>query len=254
MANTLETGARKFALQTIFGMKSLKQPNFLGSLLRQTTAYRNPIGNATNRNACPDGIKIKGQDLRTIEAFGLQLEQLLKTAEGVKTSSVFADRIVGKPYLLLDIDREQLARYGITVEKVQQTIAIAVGGMPLTQTVEGRERYTIQVRYPRALRDTPEDLKTIYIPVSKGQPVPLSELVNIRYEQGPQVIKSEDTFLVGYVLFDKLEGFAEVNVVENAQAVIQANINSGALSVPKGINYAFTGTYENQLRAEKHCP
>ena len=199
----------------------------------------------------PMGIKIKGQDLRTIEAFGLQLEQLLKTAEGVKTSSVFADRIVGKPYLLLDIDREQLARYGITVEKVQQTIAIAVGGMPLTQTVEGRERYTIRVRYPRALRDTPEDLKTIYIPVSKGQPVPLSELVTIRYEQGPQVIKSEDTFLVGYVLFDKLEGFAEVNVVENAQAVIQANINSGALSVPKGINYAFTGTYENQLRAEK---
>jgi Cu(I)/Ag(I) efflux system membrane protein CusA/SilA len=89
------------------------------------------------------------------------------------------------------------------------------------------------------------------VPVEKGSPVPLSELATIRYEQGPQVIKSEDTFLVGYVLFDKLDGFAEVNVVENAQALIQHKINNGELTVPKGISYKFTGTYENQLRAEK---
>ncbi|NAY90787.1 cation transporter [Muricauda sp. JGD-17] len=199
----------------------------------------------------PMGIKVKGQDLKEIEAFGLQLEDILKTAEGVKQQAVFADRIVGKPYLLIDIDREKLARYGITVEAVQRVISIAVGGMPLTQTVEGRERYAVRVRYPRELRNNPDDLKSIYVPVSKGSPVPLSELVTIRYEQGPQVIKSEDTFLVGYVLFDKLDGFAEVNVVENAQAAIQGKIDSGELTVPKGINYAFTGTYENQLRAEK---
>ncbi|MGX1929383.1 efflux RND transporter permease subunit [Flagellimonas sp. 2504JD4-2] len=199
----------------------------------------------------PMGIKVKGQDLKEIEAFGLQLEDILKTAEGVKEQAVFADRIVGKPYLLIDIDREKLARYGVTVEAVQRVISIAVGGMPLTQTVEGRERYAVRVRYPRELRNNPDDLKNIYVPVSKGSPVPLSELVNIRYEQGPQVIKSEDTFLVGYVLFDKLDGFAEVNVVENAQAAIQAEIDSGELTVPKGINYAFTGTYENQLRAER---
>ncbi len=199
----------------------------------------------------PMGIKVKGQDLKEIEAFGLQLEDILKTAEGVKEQAVFADRIVGKPYLLIDIDREKLARYGVTVEDVQKVISIAVGGMPLTQTVEGRERYAVRVRYPRELRNNPDDLKSIYVPVSKGSPVPLDELVNIRYEQGPQVIKSEDTFLVGYVLFDKLDGFAEVNVVENAQAAIQAKIESGELTVPKGINYAFTGTYENQLRAEK---
>ncbi|WP_190808917.1 efflux RND transporter permease subunit [Flagellimonas sp. S3867] len=199
----------------------------------------------------PMGIKVKGQDLKEIEAFGLQLEDILKTAEGVKEQAVFADRIVGKPYLLIDIDREKLARYGVTVEDVQKVISIAVGGMPLTQTVEGRERYAVRVRYPRELRNNPDDLKSIYVPVSKGSPVPLDELVNIRYEQGPQVIKSEDTFLVGYVLFDKLDGFAEVNVVENAQAAIQAKIENGELAVPKGINYAFTGTYENQLRAEK---
>ena len=87
--------------------------------------------------------------------------------------------------------------------------------------------------------------------MAQGSPVPLSELVSIRYEKGPQVIKSEDTFLVGYVLFDKLEGYAEVDVVENAQAIIRDKINRGALIVPKGISYAFTGTYENQIRAEK---
>jgi len=199
----------------------------------------------------PMGIKVKGQNLRQIEAFGIELENILKEAEGVKDEAVFADRIVGKPYLLIDIDREALVRYGIQIEDVQQVLEVAVGGMVLTQTVEGRERYGVRVRYPRELRDNPTDIKNIYVPVAKGSPVPLSELVNIRYEKGPQVIKSEDTFLVGYVLFDKLDGYAEVNVVENAQTLIQQKIDNGELVVPNGINYKFTGTYENQLRAEK---
>ncbi len=199
----------------------------------------------------PMGIKIKGQGLKQIEAFGIQLENILKEAEGVKDEAVFADRIVGKPYLLIDIDREKIARYGVSIEKVQNVLKVAVGGMVLTQTVEGRERYGIRVRYPRELRDNPTDLEQIYVPVEKGSPVPLKEVASIRYEQGPQVIKSEDTFLVGYVLFDKLDGFAEVNVVENAQALIQSKIDSGELIIPHGISYKFTGTYENQLRAEK---
>ncbi|MFL0354347.1 efflux RND transporter permease subunit [Xanthomarina sp. GH4-25] len=199
----------------------------------------------------PMGIKVKGQDLKQIEAFGIELEEILKQAEGVKHEAVFADRIVGKPYLLIDIDREKIARYGISIQDVQNVLQVAVGGMVLTQTVEGRERYGVRVRYPRELRGNPSDLEQIYIPVEKGSPVPLSELASIRYEQGPQVIKSEDTFLVGYVLFDKLDGFAEVNVVESAQALIKERIASGDLIVPKGINYQFTGTYENQLRAEK---
>ena len=199
----------------------------------------------------PMGIKVKGQDLKQIEAFGIQLEGILKQTEGVKEDAVFADRIVGKPYLLIDIDREKIARYGISIEDVQNVLNVAVGGMVLTQTVEGRERYGVRVRYPRELRANPTDLQHIYIPVENGIPVPLSELATIRYEQGPQVIKSEDTFLVGYVLFDKLDGFAEVNVVENAQALIQQKIDTGELIVPPGINYKFTGTYENQIRAEK---
>ena len=199
----------------------------------------------------PMGIKVKGQQLEQIEAFGLQLEQVLKGVEGVKEQAVFADRIIGKPYLIIDIDREKLARYGITIEEVQGILSIAVGGSPLTQTVEGRERYSVRVRYPRELRDNPEDLKKIYVPAAQGSPVPLGDLVEIRYEQGPQVIKSEDSFLVGYVLFDKLDGYAEVNVVERAQEVILERIRAGELIVPDGISYSFTGTYENQVRAEK---
>ncbi|AVI51661.1 cation transporter [Pukyongia salina] len=199
----------------------------------------------------PMGIKVKGQDLKQIEAFGVQLENIIKQAEGVKVEAVFADRIVGKPYLLIDIDREKIARYGVTIQEVQDILKVAVGGMVLTQTVEGRERYGVRVRYPRELRANPTDIEQIYVPVEKGSPIPLSELATIRYEKGPQVIKSEDTFLVGYVLFDKIDGFAEVSVVENAQLLIKQKIDSGELIVPEGINYAFTGTYENQLRAEK---
>ena len=199
----------------------------------------------------PMGIKVRGQDLKQIEDFGLQLETILKQIEGVKEEAVFADRIVGKPYLLIDIDRNKIARYGISIEEVQTVLEVAVGGKVLTQTVEGRERYGVRVRYPREQRDSPEDLENIYIPTSNGNPIPLKELVTIKYKQGPQVIKSEDTFLVGYVLFDKVDGQAEVTVVENAQKAIQGSIERGELIVPKGINYQFTGTYENQLRAEK---
>lgn len=199
----------------------------------------------------PMGIKVKGQDLKQIEAFGLQLENILKEVKGVKQEAVFADRIVGKPYLLIDIDREKIARYGLSVQEIEDQLKIAVGGMVLTHTVEGRERYGIRVRYPRELRDNPTDLGSVYIPVANGNPIPLRDVATIKYEQGPQVIKSEDTFLVGYVLFDKQDDYAEVNVVENAQKQIQKKIDSGSLVVPKGISYQFTGTYEHQLRASK---
>lgn len=134
------------------------------------------------------GIKVKGQDLKEIENFGLRLEPILKEAAGVKDEAVFADRIVGKPYLLIDIDREKLVRYGLVIEDVQQILEVALGGMSLTQTVEGRERYGVRVRYPRELRENPTDIGNIYVPVQKGSPVPLSELVTIRYEKGPQAI------------------------------------------------------------------
>ena len=197
------------------------------------------------------GITIKGQNLEQIQAFGLQLETVLKEVEGVKKEAVFADRIIGKPYLLVDIDRENLARYGLSIDNVQSTIEVAIGGKLITQTVQGRERYGVRVRYPREQRATPEDIKDVYLPIPNGSPIPLEEVVTLKYQQGPQVIKSEDTFLVGYVLFDKLNGEVELTVVDSAQKAIQAQIDSGELTVPNGISFQFTGTYENQQRAEK---
>lgn len=199
----------------------------------------------------PMGIKVKGQSLQQIEDFGLELEAVLREVKGVKKETVFADRIIGKPYLLIDIDREKIARYGISVQTVQDVLSVAVGGVELSQTVQGRERYGIRIRYPRELRSDFADLQNIYIPVSKTSSVPLSELADITYKQGPQIIKSEDSFLVGYVLFDKIDGFTEVNIVESAQKIIRNKINQGKLTVPKGVSYQFTGTYENQIRAEK---
>lgn len=199
----------------------------------------------------PMGIKVFGPDLKTIEDFGMQLESILKEVPSVKSEAVFADRIVGKPYLQLNINRDEIARYGLSIEDVQQSIETAIGGMKITSTVEGRERFPVRVRYPRELRDNPESLKKILIPTPVGAQIPLSQVVDFEYKRGPQAIKSENTFLVGYVLFDKRDGHAEVDVVNDAQAMINAKIESGDLVVPAGINYKFSGSYENQIRAVK---
>ncbi|MCB0791224.1 MAG: efflux RND transporter permease subunit [Flavobacteriales bacterium] len=199
----------------------------------------------------PMGIKVQGGDLQTIEAFGRRLETILKTVPSVRAEAVFADRIVGKPYLELAIRRDAIARYGLTVADVQHTIDIAIGGMPLTTTVEGRERFDVRVRYPRELRDRPERIAKVLVTTKTGTQIPLGELVDLRYARGPQVIKSEDTFLVGYVLFDKRDGHAEVDVVQDAQRAIQARIDDGSLQVPAGVSYRFSGSYENEVRAER---
>jgi Cu(I)/Ag(I) efflux system membrane protein CusA/SilA len=199
----------------------------------------------------PMGIKVYGPDLSTIENFGLQLENILKEVPSVKAEAVFADRIVGKPYIHLNINRDEISRYGLNVEDVQQTIETAIGGMKITSTVEGRERFPVRVRYPRELRDDPEALGKILIPTPTGAQIPISQIVDFEYVRGPQAIKSEETFLVGYVLFDKRDGFSEVGVVNDAQQRIQELIDSGELTVPSGISYKFSGSYENQVRAEK---
>ena len=199
----------------------------------------------------PMGIKVFGPDLETIEKVGLEIEQLLKQVEGVSPISVFADRVVGKPYLEMEIDRDAIARYGLTVQNLQNTLSGAVGGMKLTTTIEGRERYPVRMRYAREFRDNPEDLKKILIPTPTGAQIPLGELVTINYLRGPQLIKSENTFLVGYVIFDKKEGFSEVDVVENAQDYFNGLLDSGEFQLPAGVSYVFTGNYENQTRAAR---
>ncbi len=199
----------------------------------------------------PMGIKVKGPDLHTIEKVGLELEEILKEVPSVEPAAVFADRIVGKPYLEIEIDRDAIARYGLHVRDVQDVIEVAIGGKRLTTTVEGRERYPVRVRYQRELRDSIESLGTILVPTPSGAQIPIIQLADIRYVRGPQIIKSEDTFLVGYVLFDKKPGFAEVEVVNDAQRLIQEKIDSGEFVLPPGVSYSFAGSYENQVRSEK---
>ena len=197
----------------------------------------------------PMGIKVKGPNLEAIEKVGLELERYLKEVSAVEASAVFADRIVGKPYLEIDIDRRATARYGIPLKRVQDVIEVAIGGKRVTNTVEGRERYPVRVRYLRELRGSIESLEDILVPASDGAQIPLGQLATINYLRGPQVIKSEDTFLIGYVLFDKKDGWAEVDVVEQAQRFLQSKIDSGELIIPAGVSYTFAGSYENQIRA-----
>jgi Cu(I)/Ag(I) efflux system membrane protein CusA/SilA len=199
----------------------------------------------------PMGIKVFGPDLESIEKTGLQIETLLKDVEGVSRPSVFADRVVGKPYLEINISREKIARYGLTIKDMQGYLSSTVGGMAMTTTVEGRERYPVRVRYAREYRDNPEDLKKILISTPTGAQIPLGQLASIEYTRGPQLIKSENTFLVGYVIFDKKPQYAEVDVVENAQKYLNEKIYDGTLVLPAGVNYKFTGNYENQIRATK---
>jgi len=189
--------------------------------------------------------------LETIEKVGLQIEKFLKRIPSVEPTAVIADRIVGKPYLEIDIDRSAIARYGVHIRNVQDVIEVAIGGKRITTTVEGRERYPVRVRYQRELRDKIESLGRILVPASDGSQIPIKQLAKIRYLRGPQVIKSEDSSLIGYVIFDKKPGYAEVDVVEDCQEYLNAMQSSGELNLPAGVSYTFAGSYENQIRAQE---
>jgi Cu(I)/Ag(I) efflux system membrane protein CusA/SilA len=199
----------------------------------------------------PMGIKVKGPDLQTIESVGFELEHLLKQVPSIEPTAVIADRIVGKPYLEILVDRNAIARYGIMLGKVQEVIEVAAGGKMITSTIEGRERYPVRVRYLRELRDTVEGLEKILVASPNGEQIPLNQLARIHYVRGPQVIKSEDTFPTGYVLFDKRPGYAEVDVVDQARRYLEQRLETGELVLPEGVSFAFAGSYENQVRAQK---
>ncbi len=195
----------------------------------------------------PMGVKIYGKSLKEIESLGKKVAEALKEVPGVSSDTVQPDRVIGKPYLEITIDRKKTARYKLNIADVQNMIEIAIGGIRATTTVEGRERYPVRIRYARELRDSPDELMKILIPTPDGVQIPLSQLADIEYVAGPQEIKSEDTFLVSYVLFDKLPEFAEVDVVEAAANHLEAKQKSGELRIPAGAHMKFSGTYENQV-------
>lgn len=199
----------------------------------------------------PMGVKVYGPDLQTIEDFSMQMERLLKEVPSVKPEAVYADRSLGKPYMEIDLDRRAMGRYGLNVADVQEYIEVAMGGMALTTTVEGRERYSIRARYAREYRTDPESVSRIMIANPQGGQIPLAAIAKVEFRPGPMMIRGEDSFLTGYVLLDKRDGFAEVSVVEDAQRYLQEKIASGELVVPAGVSYKFSGNYENQIRAEE---
>ncbi|MEM9191430.1 MAG: efflux RND transporter permease subunit [Myxococcota bacterium] len=200
----------------------------------------------------PLGIKVFGPDLPTIEGFSRQLETLLQTVPEIRSETVFADRAAGKPYIEMDIDREALARYGLGVSEVQSTIATALGGTTVSRTLEGRGRYSVRVRYLREERDSLEALASVLVTIPGDEQVPLGELVDIRYVRGPQMIRSEDTFLTNYVLFDRQPTVADGDAAEAVQSRIEEAVRRGELLVPPGVSYRIAGSYEHQLRSSRY--
>ena len=197
----------------------------------------------------PIGFQVFGPDLRTIDSVSVALESVVRGAEGVRPGSVFADRVAGKPYLELDIDRTAIARHGLTIDDVQTVIRIAVGGQPLTTTVEGRERYPVRVRYAREARSTPEQIERVLVPTPTGAQIPLGQLVDVAYVEGPMAIRSEDTFLVNYVTFDAADGASTVEAATGARAAVEAAVARGDLAIPAGVTYRLAGAFEDQQRA-----
>jgi Cu(I)/Ag(I) efflux system membrane protein CusA/SilA len=191
----------------------------------------------------PVGIKIQGADLQEIERLGTHLEMILPQVPG--TRSVFAERTGGGYFLDFTLKRDQLARHGLTIKEAEMVIMSAVGGEPITTTVEGRERYTINVRYARELRDDLDKLGRVLVPTAAGAHVPLAELADLRLVSGPGMIRDENGLLSGYVYVD-LTGRDIGGYVEEAKSLVQKE-----LELPTGYTLTWSGQYENMLRVRE---
>ena len=191
----------------------------------------------------PVGIKIMGEDLNVLNDLGEQVEAIIRDVPG--TSSVYAERVTGGNFLDYEIRRDQAARHGLTVGDVQDIIMTAVGGMNITQTVEGLERYPVNLRYGSELRDTPEKLRRILVPTPSGAQVPIAQLADIRIVKGPPVVKSENARNSAYVYVD-LKEIDVGSYVEAARRTVAEE-----LDLPPGYSLVWSGQYEYMVRAEK---
>ncbi|MEO5864857.1 MAG: efflux RND transporter permease subunit, partial [Nitrospiraceae bacterium] len=191
----------------------------------------------------PVGIKIFGPDLKQIEEIGKHLEMSLKDVPG--TRSVYAERVAGGYFLDFDINREEIARYGLTVRDVGQIIETAIGGENIDTTIEGRERYPINVRYLRELRDDPEKLRRVFVATPTGVQVPIAQLATLRFMQGPPMIRDEDGMLTGYVFVD-MAGRDIGGYVEDLKQVVRENV-----TLPPGYTIAWSGQYEFMQRVRE---
>ena len=194
------------------------------------------------------GQRIFGPNSEAIEQATLAFEQALKHVSG--TADVTALRLMGKPYLEVKPNRVRLSRYGLRIEDVQRIIEMALGGMPQTRSVEGRERYPVRVRYARAWREDMDTIRQTPIPIGEGAYVPLSAVADFDVVAGPGMIRGEGGMLVGYVMFNA-EGRDEVGLVQEADAHLREMIERGELKIPDGVYWDWRGRYQNQVRAAK---
>jgi Cu(I)/Ag(I) efflux system membrane protein CusA/SilA len=210
-----------------------------------TQPIRNRIDMLATGIQTPVGIKVFGTDLAEIEKIAVQIEQVLQTLPGAL--GPYAERIGNKPYIEFHIDRNEAARYGIKIGDIQQIIMTAIGGMNLSTTIEGRERYPIRVRYMRELRDNIEALKRVLVPTPKGAQIPLQQLVNIERHPGPAKVASENTKLFSRVFCDvDVDRVGLVDFVDMAQKALAEKIKPG---LPPGYFYSFSGQYEAEIEA-----
>lgn len=191
----------------------------------------------------PVGIKLMGDDLQVLSNIGEKVEAMIRKVPG--TASVYSERVTGGNFLDFDIDRTEAARYGLTVGDVQDIIMSAIGGMNITQTVEGLERYPVNLRYGSELRDTPEKLKRILVPTPRGAKIPIAQVADIRIVKGPPVIKSESARKNAWIYID-ISGVDVGTYVKAAQAAVQEQID-----LPPGYSLLWSGQYEYMIRAQK---
>ncbi len=191
----------------------------------------------------PVGIKIFGSDLKEIERIGLDLEQAIRDIPG--TRSVFAERVAGGFFVDFEPRRDQLARYGLTIAQIQMVITGAIGGENITTTVEGRERYPVNLRYPRELREDMDKLRRVLVPTPTGAQIPLSQLADIKLAQGPAMLRNENGFLAGYVYVD-ISGRDVGGYVEEAKQKVHDNV-----SMKPGYILQWSGQYENMIRVRE---
>ena len=190
----------------------------------------------------PVGIKVAGPKLSEIQKIGEQIEVILKDLPG--TASVYSERVAGGRYIKVDINREKAARYGLNIADVQQVVATAIGGMNVTETVEGQERYPVNLRYPQDYRDSPEELKLLPIVTPNGQRIALADVAHVFIEDGPPGIKSENARINGWSLID-IEGSDIGSYVERAQQALHQQ-----LELPAGYSITWAGQYEYMERAK----
>lgn len=215
-----------------------------------TQPIRNRIDMLATGIQTPVGVKVFGPDLKRIVEIAIQIENIVSGVEG--SVSPYAERISSRPYFEIDIDREQAARYGVKVGDIQHIIMTAIGGMNLTTTVEGRERYPVRIRYMRELRDSPEALQRVFVPTPQGEHIPLAQVAKLKRVQGPAVINSEDTMTYARVFVNvNQDKVGLIDFVRNAQRAVQEKIDSGELKLPPGYFISWSGQFESEMESRE---